>query len=92
MQEVEVGCPGTVGTAAAARPDWVEAGRIGGFRDGTGLVRAEGAEERTFERDGFTTLADEGIGEEADEATTAGRGIIGRCGLGVVEERDMMEG
>lgn len=92
MQKVEVGCPGAVGTAAAARPDWVEARRIGGFRDGTGLVRAEGTEERTFERDSFTTLTDEGIGEKADEAATAGRGIIGGCGLGVVKERDMMEG
>lgn len=91
VQEVKVGCPGAVGTAAAARADRVEAGRVGGFRDRTSLIGPEGAEEGAFKRDRFTTLADEGVGEEADEAATAGRGIIGGGRLGVVEKRDMME-
>lgn len=57
-----------------------------------GLVGMEGAEEGAFKRDSFTTLANERVGEETDETAAARRGIIGRCGLDVVEERDMVEG
>lgn len=91
VQEVKVRCPGTVRTTAAARANGIKAGRVRGFWDGMGLVGAEGAEEGAFERNSFTTLADERVGEEAHETTTAGRGVVGGCGLGVVEERDMVE-
>lgn len=92
VQEVEVRCPGAMGATAAACADGVKAGRVGGFGDGMGLVGTEGAEKRAFKRGCFTALADEGVGKEADEATATGRGVVSGCGLGVVEERDMVEG